>query len=480
MAGPALGLQLDPTAESVVARRSDHWSFLRVMPAVALSRGYRLYYPEGEGPLMGWSYGPAMPCLQLPLGALPNPVAVVVAAGVLNELVLLIPLFLLARRLLPPTPSRTAAGVLLVGGLQGLMLFCPASAYWLRGIQVDTFAMGLTALGFWVLLGADSSQPVSLRRICAAAALLAGGVFSKQNEFFTLAAPIAWLAARDGSRAAIRFTGLLAAAGLAGFLLCLAAVGWDALFLNTCVVPAGHPWNPPGLGYAGTVAVDFLLQIAGFLALFGLLLALVRRELSTPSTPREWVLSRPWVLPAVAAALIFPVSVLGKVKVGGGDNSNHPVYYLIAAAAMTAGALMRSERPLFRLGVPAAVLATILVAASLVPEDPQPLAARAAENRLGEEYRFALRHPGEVWLSANPLVTLYTDGKLYHQGYGVFDRTLAHQPPTPRHLQKFLPEKLRWACTPGAPFWMPEGLTPTSAPEGVRGPGWYERRPVGR
>jgi hypothetical protein len=301
---------------------------------------------------------------------------------------------------------------------------------------------------------------------------MAAGVFSKQNEFFTLAAPIAFLAARDGRRGAIRMTGALAAAGFTGFLLCLATIGWDALFLNMWVVPAGHPWSRAGAGYVGQVALQFFLQISGFLALFGALLALGRRSAQGPG--------RPWALPALAAALIFPISVLGKVKVGGEDNSNHPVYYLLAAVGMAAAALMRSERPAFRLGVPAAVLAAVLVAAAAYAEDPQPLAARAAANRLEEEYRFALQHPGEVWFASNPLVTLYTDRKLYHQGYGVYDRTLARQPPTTKHLREYLPERLRWVSTPGTPFWMPEGLASIPAPEGIHNLLWYEARSTGR
>ncbi|HLY08319.1 MAG TPA: hypothetical protein VKW04_03330 [Planctomycetota bacterium] len=476
MAVPALGMLLYRVADCVVAMLSDSWCYLRIMPAIALFRGYRLYYPDGQGPLLGWSYGPLMPCLESPLGALPHPVAAVVAGGLLNDVVLLGPLFLLSRRLLPPSPSRTATAVLLLWAFQSLMLLCPASAFWLRGIQVDTFAIGLVALGCWTLLGADPAGPVSLGRITSSAILLAAAVFSKQNEFFTLAAPVAFMAARDGRRGALWLIGALAGAGSLGLGLCLLAVGWEALFLNMWVVPAGHPWIRPGFGTVAVVALGFLIQVSGFLVLFVLLLLGLRRDVPRPATLRDWVLGRPWVLPAAAAVLIFPISVLGRVKVGGADNSNHSVYYLLAAIALAAAELLRTDRRLPRGGIPAIAFAVALVAAVVLPSEPQPLEERARENRLSEDYRFARAHPGEVWFSANPLVTLYTDGTLYHQGYGVYDRTLAKQPPTPRQLQDHLPPRLRWVSTPGLPFWSPGGLTPRPQPDGIHSMFWYEAK----
>src|SRR5437588_486990 len=92
MAIPAVGILFYRAVESVVVMLSDPWCFIRIMPAVALYKGYRLYYPDGLGPLLGWSYGPVMPVLQSPLGMLPHPVAAVAAAGILNEALLLGPL----------------------------------------------------------------------------------------------------------------------------------------------------------------------------------------------------------------------------------------------------------------------------------------------------------------------------------------------------------------------------------------------------
>jgi len=40
-------------AAGVVHMLSDFWSFIRLAPSVSMLRGYSLYYPDGEGPLMG-------------------------------------------------------------------------------------------------------------------------------------------------------------------------------------------------------------------------------------------------------------------------------------------------------------------------------------------------------------------------------------------------------------------------------------------
>ena len=480
MAIPAVGILFYRAAESVIVMLSDPWCFIRLMPAVALYKGYSLYYPDGQGPLLGWSYGPLMPVLQSPLGTLSHPVAAVVAGGILNEGMLLLPLGLLFWRLLPKVPSRPASAIVLLCALHSLMLYCPPSAFWLRGIQVDTFALGLTALGIGTMLGAEPGGPVSPARIISSALFFAAAVFTKQNEVFALAAPLGFLWARDGSRSMLLMVLTLAVAGAVGVVLCVAFCGWEAMFLNMWVVPSGHPWWRSTVDAVAQIALELLGHLCGLVVLLTMLAWISRRHLPRPATRLEWVLSSPWVIPAAAALVMFPISVLGRLKIGGADNSNHSAYYLFAAVGMMSAGLLRFESFLPRGGVPAIALSVILVANGLLPVESQPLAERAAANRLNREYQFAKQHPGEVWFSSNPLVTLYTDGKLYHQGYGVYDRTLAKQPPTPRQLYEHLPDKLRWVSTPGYPFWAPGGLTPIPGPGGLEALSWYEFRSAAR
>jgi len=471
---PALFLLSYRAAESVISMLSDTWTFIRVMPGVALSRGYRLYYPEGQGPLLGWSYGPFMPAVHGLLGLLrllPTPAAAVVVAGVLNEVVLLGPLLLLIWRSLPGPGA-----AVLLSALHGLMLFDAPTSFWLNGVQVDTFAIGFLVLGFWTLLGAEPAAPISRARLAVAAALIICGIFSKQNEIFAAVALIAYVWLRDGRRGALTFTLGLCAAGAVGVLLSLAAFGWDALFLNMWLVQVRCPRLMAGWSVIGTCALEFAWQGAGLLLAIAALAVAGRRRGGPAATRREWLLANPWIFLVLAALLIFPISVLARAKVGGAVNSNHGVYHLFAALAMLAAGFARGEAPVARVGVPFAALGVVAVVALAYPWDARSLDERLGDNRLAVETRFSKAHPEEVWFSANPLVTLYTDGKLYHHGYGVYDRILPNLRPTPRHLQEHLPARLRWVGTVGAPFWMPDGLTPIPPPEGVKELLWFERR----
>src|SRR6185295_19413253 len=168
-------------------------------------------------------------------------------------------------------------------------------------------------------------------------------------------------------------------------------------------------------------------------------------------------------------------SLLGRLKVGGDDNSFHSIYFLAAAVGMLAQRRMSADEiPVIRRALAVvAVGALVWVTVQEVRVSP-PLDAQYRDSRLGKEYQFCREHPGEVWFSSNPLVTLYTDRKLYHQGYGVYDRFLAQAPPDAAQLKEYLPAKLRWVSTPGTPFWIPDSLTPIPPPPGLRGEHWLE------
>jgi hypothetical protein len=450
----------------------DLWSFIRLMPSVAIIRGYSLYYPEGTGPLLGWSYGPLMPLLQLPAALLPDPIAATLAAGALNQAMLLVPLLMLAWIAMPPGLPARAAGVLILAALQAVMVHLDPSAYWMKQIQVDTVAMGLALLSFLPLLGADPAAPVSPRRLWIAATLFTGAIFTKQNEVCLLPLLLGFVAVRDGPRPALRMAGAVAAVSGAALLLCVIAFGGNAVYLNMWRVPALHPWSAGWRGLA-SIAVRFLEQISGMAAVFlGLWLASLKILPRVP-TRRERLIQAPWAMPAAAALLMFPISVAGGVKVGGGDNSNHSLYYLVAAVATLAARLAAQERPAVRIGVPAAAFVAAVAAIGVFLSASEPRTLEWRGSRLDREYRFAREHPGQVWFGANPLVTLYTDRKLYHHGYGVYDRTLPGLNPPERQLAEHLPAAMRWSTTPGDPFWSPSGGRPIRRPEGQFG-FWFE------
>lgn len=467
LAAPALFCSLFLVACSVAFSHSDSWSFIRLAPSIAMVHGNALYHPEGQGALLGWSYGPVMPLLNLPFAAFADPSTAVTASALLNAAMLLLPLLFAVWSVLPADPAGRVTGVVITAALHALLMHCVPSMYWFRRIQVDAFAMGFWLLGIVVLL----APGLSARRLWSAAALFVASAFSKHNETVLSVIPVALVWLKHGRLAALRMTLALGVLALAGLVLCVLTWGWDAVFLNLWLVPVRHPWAETGIEGLTIAAELFMDAARGAVMVF---LAIAAADVRVgPRGPAD----RAWLIPAAAAVLIFPASLAGRIKVGGDDNSFHSVYFLAAAAGMILARWTAEPRPAaLRKAVP---VVTVLVAAlgtAAYPRGPQPLDVQFGDSLLQREYRFAKEHPGEVWFGADPLVTLYTDGRAYHQGYGVFDRTLPNLPPTPRQLEAHLPARMRWVSSPPPPFWTPGGLEPIAAPKGLGGTLWYEVR----
>jgi len=478
LALPALFCTMLLVAYSIAFAQSDSWSFIRLAPSIAQSRGTPLYHPDGQGPLLGWSYGPVMPLVNLPLGLLSDPSAALIGSALINAVLLLLPLLLAIGSALPPDPKSRVTGILILAALHAILMHVVPSLYWLRRIQVDAFAMGLWLLGIVLLLRADSGRPVSPRRLWAAAVCVVASAFSKHNELVLAAIPCVYLWIRDGRLSALRMALALAVLGFGGVLLCVLAWGWEAVFLNLWLVPARHPWSESGAAGLWSALEFFLDGSRGFLGLFAALAVADFWLGPRGKNLRDLIADRPWLLPAAAALLIFPVSLVGRNKVGGDDNSFHSVYFMAAAIGMIAARWTTDAKPAaLGMSIPIVAVLVAVTGTAFYRQGPQSLDAQFAGSLLRREYRFSREHPGEVWFGADPLVTLYSDGKVYHQGYGVFDRTLPNFPPTPRHLREHLPARLRWVSTPPPPFWRPEGLVPIRAPEGLGDQLWFERKP---
>ncbi len=471
LAVPALFCVLLTSAYAIARTQSDVWSYIRLMPSVALTRGYALYYPDGEGPLLGWLYGPVVPILQLPIALLPHPSAALTGAGLLSTAMLLIPLYLAILRAMPAGASHRVSAFLVLAALHAILLHLAPGQYWFRGIQVDGFAMGFWLLGIVVLLGAETT---GRRRLWVSALLFTAAMFSKHPEAVLAPIPVIFLWAREGRAAALRLAFAIGALSTAMLLLSSAVWGWNAVVLNMWRVPAGHPWAKPGLIGLAEAAQHFF-DIAQLLFAGVAAMAVIDLRLDPRGRVREALLARPWILPAAASLVILPVSFVGWIKIGGDNNGLHAVYFLAATAGMIAGRWMEADRPAgLRAALCAVVMLATLCGTILGDRGPAPLDEQFRDSRMVRDYRFSREHPEEVWFGTNPLVCLYTDRKAYHQGYGVYDRQLARIPPSAAYLKSVMPARLRWVESPGAPFWMPENCTRVAAPPGLGYSLWYE------
>src|SRR5207253_1569440 len=69
---------------AVVGTLASDWNGSRLAPIFALVRGYRLYYPATEGPILDTLYGPVAVLAFLPATLFRTPTAAILAAGALE------------------------------------------------------------------------------------------------------------------------------------------------------------------------------------------------------------------------------------------------------------------------------------------------------------------------------------------------------------------------------------------------------------
>lgn len=452
-------------AVSVARMPFECWNAARLACTVGLRHGYSLYYPADSGPITGNIYGPVDALAFLPAAWAPDTVTAIYIAGTINVLFMVVPFALL---LLTPCAHRQrgnaiATGAALAFGL-ALLFLIPGLYSDLTYIHADAPALGLGLTACALLV--ESGDRVARRGALLAAALASVlAVYTKQVEVLLPFGMVVYLALAPGGREAVRF---FAAACTFAVLFGLSFAAWfgarDMIF-NMIRVPAAHPWNGPAVptlaGSLGRIAVDGLAP--ALVVLPGILIT--RRTADKAGLDRRgWLASEPWLMLVFAALALVPTSALGGVKVGGGFNSYHCLYYLVAAAAFWLARWTSHAADGER---PAAAMACYLLASIVVGfcvrrvPDLGDL-TRPADDPASQAFRFARRFPGAVYFPWDPLSTLMADGRYNHFEYGVYDRVLAGFPPSAAHVRAGTPPELRFVVyyyrvmTQQMPHYLPE------------------------
>src|SRR5688572_1315765 len=127
---------------------TDGWSAARLAPPASLLRGYRLYYPPGEGPALVRMYGPVPWLLYAPAVALGRPTPAMLAAAGINLLCFALPVAWTLRRMTPARHRRVHGGA--VGVAAGVAFGVVAAlatqlTYTACAVTVDAPAIGFAA-----------------------------------------------------------------------------------------------------------------------------------------------------------------------------------------------------------------------------------------------------------------------------------------------------------------------------------------------
>jgi hypothetical protein len=256
---------------------------------------------------------------------------------------------------------------------------------------------------------------------------------------------------------ALKLLCVSAVVGAALWLVIALAYGWPAVWFNLVYIPGHHPWyetvgrfswvsnvhSGHRLAVLGEAFVDYVLS-NGWLWLVLLLAAIVGRKCLTLRRPD---FKSPASLLLLAGVLLVPMSLLGRVKVGGDYNafSYSAVFLSLAVVMLLYSAITRLPSTINFSLSPSShrliLLATVAVFALSLVNGARSLLTTERETVCREQQAFeAMRSkPETVYFPWQPLAGLMAEGKLYHFSYGVYDRWLAGRPITPEHFQAHLP-----------------------------------------
>ena len=450
--GGALVLAILLTVHRVV--EGHPWNDPRLAPAAALLRGYSLYHPIGEGPLLGHIYGPFSAFFYTVAVALaPTPAAAAWLGSSLSVMIFFFPALWLLKldRGVDTTAALGAFTCFWFLVLQSPVFVVPAF-----NVHADAPALGFGALACACLLAGHGARRTT--SLVAAAALMVLSVGSKQAMVAMPLAAMLYIWMCDGRQRAVHVVGLAGGLGTVA-LLAITPLTADlpTLLYTTVAIPLQHPWRGAG-GLSALVPPmrDLARHAMPALCVLGAVCASdVLAERLHLRRWRESLRDNGWVLLACVGLINIPASLAGRAKIGGDVNAlSFTTYFLLIATAMAAARLASLGRDTPPRGWPAArlglvVMLTLLAGRSL-PDVMQAGKIPHLVNGNPERaaFEFIRSNSDPVYYPYNPLVSLMHDGGAHHFSIGMYFRELAGERISPEHIRGWLPRRPRVVAFP--------------------------------
>lgn len=256
------------------------WSGARLAPAAGWVRGYRLYYPTNEGPILVQMYGPVSAIAYLPVVWISHrPTSAIILGALTNALLYIAPAIWFIRRALVGTSTWARV----VATTVFLLLSCRQFVLYeaVTRVTIDAPAIAFAVLAMTTIIGLKQGH-FKWGVFCGA--MVALSIWTKLT-FIPLAGAVAiYVILISDSRSALRFIGGLTISCIGVTGLCLACFG-PALILQNVTVPMHQPWQWPGLsrGDAYLRALHWLWRYSAFALgslVFAILLALLNGKIA--------------------------------------------------------------------------------------------------------------------------------------------------------------------------------------------------------
>jgi hypothetical protein len=392
------------------------WNDIRLAPTFALKLGLPLY-PGGDGAASTWMYGPLPVWLNWPATWMPGPGEALFVAGGINAGFQAAAI--LAVCLAWPTPL---SGPISLGGR--LLAAAVTIAIWpwanWQFLQADNYALTCGLLSNLVLARGRGEA-----HAWGAAALATAGIMCKQTSLGVPLGQVAWLAATAGTIPTLRHVGRLAITGCGWLALLLANTDPGRAWFTAILTPAGLPWANDIFERFMDLAPHFAVHLTVPVATW---LWLARRQATADLLLPSLVWLVAW-LPGLASAF----------KIGGTLNNlqGFPLWLPPAAVVVTATFSGLPRGRVIRVGLAVAALAIL---AGRIATRPvriwQPLIVAYDDAR-----ELSRQFPGQIWFPWNPLVTVFSEGRLYQVEDGLYVRSLVGRPVPHSASREHLPPR---------------------------------------
>jgi hypothetical protein len=288
------------------------------------------------------------------------------------------------------------------------------------------------------------------RRIAFVALLAWFSVLSKQVMVPILVALPLWFLIVHGRREAIRLVGWLGVTGACVMALMIALFRPEGVLFNCLIIPARTPWKlaeTPRIIAVLSVAAELVVHsipLAILLTVGAVLTVVVRyRPPASLTGLRPFLVENPWTLPALVALTMVPISVLGRVKVGGDFNTFSPTeYFLLAAGILSVigvsqGLRDHGDHVNYQTSSGLMALCSLLLAIGGVSQIPRLAGGTPfREHRSQVAYSFLTREDSRAYFPMHPLAHVLADGSLYHFGTSLYDREVLARLPLSAEQRK--------------------------------------------
>ncbi len=403
------------------------WNDIRLAPSFAPSLGLSIY-PGVDGPASTWMYGPLPVWLNFPATFAPGPGEALVVAGIINIAVTLLPTVAVAwlwpmasAGCSPPADpgllSRMAAAVLAIA----LMPW----ASW-QYIQADNWAIGCGVVANLLLVRARGPGAM-----WAAAGFAAAAVACKQTSLAIPLAQVVWLWLTAGRLPAAAHVGRLAVAGSLWLALILLTCDPQTLWYTAVVTPAGLPWTDH-LGQR-------FMQMLPHLLVHAIVPATVWLWLCGSRPQRDALSASSLALPMLTWLLAWPLGLSSVFKIGGTNNCLQGYPLFLAAGAVVVVGLLAEWLGRPRAVAAVALFATVILAARITTREINVW--RPHVEAYHESVSLSRRLPERLWFPWNPLVTIYSERRLYAVEDGLYVKQVTGRPESPDQTRRHLPGK---------------------------------------